>query len=95
MKRQTYHNEKDKDPAAQILALTLSDKRHLTSEDEILQTPVTVTWLLRSMDDRSTNKAAMRLSSADSDRDFSIDSHGQTFINPPSEPVHRSPGSRP
>ena len=89
---QTYHNENDKEAAAQILALRLSDNKHFMSEDEMLHTPFTVTWLLRSTDDRSTNKAAMCLSSGDRDRDFSTASQGQTFITPPSEPDQMSPG---
>lgn len=86
-----YHSEKDTAPAHHTLALTLSDTKHLTSEEDILQTPLTVTWLLRSMNDLSTSRAAMCLSSCVKERDFSMDSHGQILITPPSEPDHRSP----
>lgn len=90
-----YHREKDCDPQAHTLALTLSDNKNFTSEEERLHCPLTVTWALRSITDLSTNKAAIRLSSADRARDFSMDSHGHTLIIPPSEPDHTSPGSKP
>lgn len=90
----TYHNEKDKELAAHTLDLTLSDNKHFTSEEDILQTPLTVTWLLRSMHDLSTSKAAMCLSSGERERDFSIASQDQIFIVPPSDPDHMSPGSK-
>lgn len=77
------------------MALTLSDNKLLTSEDEMLQAPLMVTWLLRSMNDLSTSKEAMCLSSGDRDRDFSIASHGHTFIIPPSKPDQISPELKP
>ena len=48
-------------------------------------------WLLRSMYDRSTIKAAVCLSSGLRERAFSIASHGHILIPPPSEPDHKSP----
>ncbi len=93
-KKIKYHSEKDRCPAHQTLALTLSDNKHFTSWEDILQTPLTVTWFLRSIDDLSANRAAMCLSSGFRERDFSMDSHGQILITPPSAPDHRSPGSK-
>ena len=93
-KVQAYHIEKDKDPAAHTLDLTISDNKHFTSEEDMLQTPLTVTWLRRSMDDLSTSKAAMCLSSGERERDLSMDSQGQIFITPPSDPDHMSPRSK-
>lgn len=87
----TYHNEKDRELAAHILEVTLSDNKYLTSEEGMLQTPLVVTWLLRSIPDRSTSKAAMWRSSGDKASDFSTDSHGHTFITPFSNPAHISP----
>lgn len=46
------------------------------------------------MYDLSTVKAAMGLSSGVRERAFSIASHGHTLITPPSEPDHKSPGSK-
>lgn len=86
-----YHSEKDSEPTAHTLARTLSESKHLTSDEEILHVPLTVTWLLRSTHDLSTSKVAMCFSSGDRERDFSTASHGQTLIEPPSDPDHISP----
>lgn len=90
-RHEAYHNEKDKEVAHQTLPLAWSDSIALISEEEMLHTPFTVTWLLKSTFPLSTNKAAMCFSSPDRDSDFSIDSHGQILITPPSAPDHRSP----
>jgi len=86
-----YHKEKDREVAHHTLPLAWSDNIAFTSEEEILQTPFTVTWLLKSMRALSTSRAAMCFSSDDRDRNFSTASHGQTLITPCSEPDHRSP----
>lgn len=93
-KSHTNQSEKDRAVAHQTRALIWSDRKHLTSWEDILQTPLTVTWVLRSMNDLSTSKAAMCFSSGDIERDFSIDSQGQILITPPSEPDQRSPRRR-
>jgi hypothetical protein len=75
----------------QTLDLHLSDTMILISEAGKGQIPFTVTWLLRSTKDLSTNNVAMCLSSTVRERDFTMASQGHTFIDPPSEPVHISP----
>jgi hypothetical protein len=77
--------------AVQTLDLHLSDTMILISEDGKGHIPFTVTWFLRSTKDLSTNNVAMCLSSTVRERDFTMASHGHTFIDPPSEPVHISP----
>ena len=86
-----YQIENESDWTAHTLALTESANKYLTSEEDKLHVPLTVTWLLRSLADLSTNIVAICFSSGLSRRDFSNESQGHILITPPSEHDHISP----
>lgn len=90
--KKLYHSTKDKLVTVHTLDLQLSDAINFTSVVGMLLIPFVVAWLLKSTNDFSISNAAICLSSKVKERAFSMESQGQAFITPPSEPAHISPG---